>query len=339
MKNLYTTLLLLLSYAGYAQDAHTFRKAFQLKDEGIEMAGSEKGEIAAGKERKFTRSSPRPKDTKPLNDRTVRYLSTTEAIELDDETVQIASGKATITNTDIILKDGCKFTLRYFVAAQRDVSGSKTPEPVNKIEAERGYIKFAGDKIWVNPNLTADYKDEGLFYYKLSNRQTLRFKFREWSASAFTLPLKFRFNGTKSFTGNTGTDSTKSFSQDFATAINLNLFIGHTLFGRASYHYRDTVGSITTTERIMAGILVGASTVTLDKNNTSAARKPLTGDTKITKGLLTVGVGLTYSINKLNAGLFGGIDWSIGSDASLWNYNHRPWVGLAVGYSLFPFSQ
>jgi hypothetical protein len=339
MKNLYTALLLLLSYAGYAQDAHTFRKAFQLKDLEIEMAGSEKGEIAAGNEKKFARSSSRPQDNKELNGRKVYYISNSEAIELDDETAQIASGKAAITNTDITLKAGCKFTLRYFVAAQRDVAGGTTSSPVTEIKAKKGYIKFAGNKIWVNPNLTAAYEDEGLFYYKLSNRQTLRFKFREWSASAFTLPLKLRFNGTKSFTGNTGTDSTKSFSQDFATAINLNLFIGHTLFGRASYHYRDTVGSITTTERIMAGILVGASTVTLDKNNTSAARKPLTGDTKITKGLLTIGVGLTYSINKLNAGLFGGIDWSIGSDASLWNYNHRPWVGLAVGYSLFPFSQ
>jgi hypothetical protein len=343
MKKFCIILCLLLSFSGYAQDAHTFSKTFRLKDAALEMAGSEEGTIAKDKEKTFARTSPRRSDADKLNGIAVHYLSTTEAIEIDDEAKQIENGKVVITDTNITLKGGCEFTLRYFVSAQRDVPGEKpgatVAMPVDKVEAEEGYVKFVEDKIWVNPLLTSDFEDEGVFYYKLSNRQTLRFRFREWSASAFTLPLKFRFGGTKSFTGTTGTDSTKTFSEDFTTAINLNLFIGHTLFGRASYHYREKVDNITTTERIMFGALIGASTVTLDKNNTSAARRPLTGDTKIVKGLLTAGVGLTYSINKLNAGLFGGVDWSIGSSASLWNYNRRPWVGLAVGYSLFPFSQ
>jgi hypothetical protein len=338
MKTFYTALCVLCSLTAYAQDAYTFRKAFHLEDPVLEMAGSEDGKIKKGKEKTFTRSLPRPADSLKLNGIKVHYISKNEAIEIDDEERQIKNNNVIITSDSIKLKAGCEFTLHYFVVAQRDVPGASAPVLVKEIKATEGYITFDKDKVWVNPNLTPDYDDEGIFYYQLSNRQTLRFRFREWAVSALTLPIKFRFGGTNTFAA-TGTDSTKSFSEDFTTAINLNLFVGHTLFGRASYHYREQVGSLTTTEKIMFGGVLGASTVILDKNNTSAARKPLTGDTKLTKGLLTVGLGLTYNINKFNAGVFGGVDWSIGTGASLWNYNHRPWVGLAVGYSLFSFSQ
>jgi hypothetical protein len=325
--------LAIVELTAQAQDAQTFRRAFKIKPTVLRMQGSEHGEVVEpSKIVPRTNSTTRRADNIDTNGKGTYYISDNESIEISDVANKIRIGDVIIASGNITLKKGVKYTTHYSVVAQRDVTvaGVTTTSPVESVDATEGYIKFEENKVWVNPNLGADYTDEGIYYYKLSNRQTLKFSFDEWTVSALTLPLKYRFKGSRD--GN-------PFSEDFTTAINLNAFIGRTLFGQASYHYRDKVGSITTTKKIMYGVILGASTVTLDKNNTSASSSPSTGDTKITKGLATAGFGLTGSINKINIGLFGGVDFSIGDDASRWNYNRRPWIGLAIGYSLFPFAQ
>jgi len=61
----------------------------------------------------------------------------------------------------------------------------------------------------------------------------------------------------------------------------------------------------------------------------------LSEDVKITKGLASIGFGLAYSYNKINIGGFVGWDYAIGLDSEKWNYNKQPWIGIAIGYSLF----
>jgi hypothetical protein len=197
-----------------------------------------------------------------------------------------------------------------------------------KLPASRGFVKFEEDKVWVNPNLV-NFESDGPYYYQLKNRQSLVLEFREFTVSALTLPLKYRFG--KEDVG------VKNITEDFTTGINFNLFLGWTRWGSTTFHYREKVSNITNTQKITPGLLFGASTVTLNASNTSAAAEPITAGTDIVTGLASVGGGVTYSFNKINLGAFVGADYSLGNSSRKWNYRGRPWVGLAVGYSLFAF--
>ncbi|TGE29538.1 hypothetical protein [Hymenobacter metallicola] len=194
-------------------------------------------------------------------------------------------------------------------------------------KADKGFVKFDEDKIWINPNLI-NFESEGMYYYQLTNRQTLKLKFTEWTVSALTLPIKYRFSGDK---------DGKSLSEEFTTSVNLNLFAGYAFSGLSKFHHREKVGNVTNTRKWTVGGLIGASTVTLNKGNTTAAQDPIKDDTEITKGLLSLGGGVTYSFNKINIGLFTGWDLSVGDRAQDWNYNKKQWLGIAVGYSLLSY--
>ena len=189
-----------------------------------------------------------------------------------------------------------------------------------------GYVKFDEDKVWVSPDLVG-YTDPGLHYYQLQNRHTIRLWTTDISISALTMPVKYRFKGTRDSNG-------KAFCEDFASAVNVNVFVGPS-FGKTSFHYREKVGNISNTWKITVGLIGGGSTVKLNKSNTISADKPITGDTEITKGLLSLGFGATYSYNKATVGAFLGKDYSIGQDANLWDYNRHAWLGIAIGYSIF----
>lgn len=194
----------------------------------------------------------------------------------------------------------------------------------------KGFVKFEKNKLIVNPYLTkdkdGDFGNRDLYYYELKNRQTIKLNFNEWTVSALTIPFKYRFKNKDS-----------EISEEFTTDFNANLFIGRTFYGKTSFFHRKDVGNISNTYKWTGGLLLGASTVTLNAANTSAANQPLDSDTEIIKGLGTIGLGLSFSYNKINLGGFVGWDYSLGDDAEKWNYNKDPWIGFALGYSLFKF--
>lgn len=206
-----------------------------------------------------------------------------------------------------------------------DPSSDGSTVSSDSLKITEGYVMFDEDKVWVNPNLSGDFEDQGLYYYQLSNRQSIKLQFDEWTVSAFTIPIKYRFK-----------DKSSQISEEFTSGVNANVFAGKA-WGRARFHHRKKVGNITNVSKFVFGVLLGTSTVTLDKNNTSAANDPITDDTKITKGLASAGLGLGGSFNKINVGFFYGYDIAIGQYASKWNYNKKPWLGLAVGYSILSF--
>jgi len=73
----------------------------------------------------------------------------------------------------------------------------KKNQKVKSSTLTKGYVKFDKDKIIVNPNLQLDkedkYKTRETYYYKLKNRQTIKLKFNEWTASTLAIPIKYRF--------------------------------------------------------------------------------------------------------------------------------------------------
>jgi hypothetical protein len=194
----------------------------------------------------------------------------------------------------------------------------------------KGFVKFDKNRLIVNPYLikdkNGDFGKRDVYFYELKNRQTIKLSFNEWTVSALTIPLKYRF-----------ANNDDGISEEFTTDFNANLFIGRTLFGRTSFFHRKDVGNISNTYKLTGGLMLGSSTVTLNANNTSAANQPLDSETELTKGLGTIGLGLSFSYNKINFGGFIGWDYSVGDDAEKWNYNKEPWIGFALGYSLFKF--
>lgn len=166
------------------------------------------------------------------------------------------------------------------------------------------------------------YTDKGIYYFDLKNRQAIKVKFVEGMVSALTIPFKYRFKQQ----GN--------IKEEFSADINANIFAG-IAFGHIKYFHRKDVGNIENKTRFTVGAFLGGSTVTLNSSNTSASTNPLPDDTEIVKGLASIGTGLVYSFNKFNFGGFVGWDYAIGEDAEKWNYNKKPWLGVALGLTLF----
>jgi hypothetical protein len=311
MKNLLTAILLLFSFTVFGQE--TFRKAFKLK-EAINLEGGAVINLKKEEQVKFKDLNQTEKDS---------IQKIYKLGETLNYTIERAIPPGKVQAYEKILIDS-KFFENLKI---------KKVINVQQLPAKEGFVKFDEDKVWVNPNLSGDFTNKGLYYYELKNRQSMNLEFSETTVSALTIPIKYRF---KKESQDILAES-KDISEEFTTAVNVNLFVGKTFHGKTKFHYREKVGNITNTSKFTGGLLVGVSTVTLDRSNTSASNSPILDDSKITKGLSSLGIGGTYTFNKINFGLFYGWDFSIGDDSSKWNYNKRPWLGLAVGYSILPF--
>lgn len=193
----------------------------------------------------------------------------------------------------------------------------------------KGFVKFEEDgKLWVNKylrkNASGNYTRFPNYYFQLKNRETVSLRFKEFSVSALVIPIKYRFKGKN------------GLQEEFSATPSTNIFAGRS-WGKSSFFHQEKVGNKTNTWKITGGFLFGASSVSLDTSNTSLAAKPLGKDVELTKGLVNIGFGLAYSYNKINLGAFYGFDYALGAEAFKWNYNKKPWIGIAIGYSLFNF--
>jgi len=269
--------------------------------------------------------------------KTEKKLSFTSLTDADKEKAEIEAkfklGSTVSIPTDEILPAGKATVTREVKVDQAFLNALKIKREAyndslgKKIADKDGFVKFEEDKLWVNPNLDGDYTNQGMFYYSLSNRQTVKLYFTEWSVSALTIPLKYRPQSAPS----------KGIPHELTSDVNLNAFIGYTYSGLTAFHHREKVGNVENTRRWTIGGVFGASSLSLDKNNTSATDKKITDDVTLTKGMATLGLGLAYSYNKINFGAFAGVDYTLGDAIAKWNYNGRPWLGVAVGYSLISF--
>ncbi len=185
-----------------------------------------------------------------------------------------------------------------------------------------GYVKFDGNKVYVSRKRFNNKRGDDVYYFKLKNGDKLRLPFIDGTVSVFTIPFKYRFKQP-------------NVSEEFSSAsLNINVLAGVS-FGRTTFMYRENVDCKTNNSKFTVGIFGGSSIVELTSSNTSAADEPLAEGVKITKGLASIGLGAAYSFNKISLGGFLGWDYAIGNDSEKWNYNKKPWIGIAIGYSLF----
>ncbi|GGC91905.1 hypothetical protein GCM10011508_18880 [Flavobacterium lutivivi] len=185
-------------------------------------------------------------------------------------------------------------------------------------------VKLVENKLFINPALPskkAKIEKRELYSFEMKNRQTIKLRFNEFTVSGLIIPLKYRFR-----------DESKNIAEEFSVSANANLFVGFSM-GKTSFHYREKVDNLSNTWKFTFGGFLGASSIKLNAGNTSASTNPLTSEQ--TKGAATFGLGIGFTLNKINLGSFMGMDYAFGDDASKWNYNKKPWLGVAIGYSLF----
>lgn len=199
----------------------------------------------------------------------------------------------------------------------------KKSVPVEFSGTKLSSVKFVENKLIVNPFLTeieSSYNRE-VYSFELENRQTIKLRFNEFTASGLIIPIKYRFK-----------DKSENIPEEFTVSANANLFLGFSM-GKTSFHYREKVDNLSNTWKFTFGVFAGASSIKLNSTNTSTSSAPLTSE--ITKGAASTGLGLCFSFNKINLGAFYGYDYAFGDDSEKWDYNKKPWIGIAVGYSIF----
>lgn len=188
----------------------------------------------------------------------------------------------------------------------------------------KAMIAILKDRLIVNPYLSCNCTKDinTVYFYKLENRKNIKLWTKNWTVNGITIPVKYRFKGKN------------GLKEDFSTGINGNFFVGYS-FGRTNFLYQQEVGTKENTWKITGGILLGASSVKLNKSNTNLSDSPILDDSEFTKGLGSIAFGFTYSYNSINFGAFLGFDYAIGQDAEIWNHNKKPWLGIGVGYKIF----
>jgi hypothetical protein len=235
--------------------------------------------------------------------------------EYEVEREEIIDGNKVIVHDKIKIDD--EFYKKQFI---------KKNIPVEFKGEKKSFVKLVDNKLFVNPYFTVkddEVTNREIYSYELANRQTIKLRFKEFNVSGLLIPIKYRFK-----------ENAKDIPEEFTVSANANLFFGFSM-GKTSFHYREKVDNVSNTWKFTFGAFVGATSIKLNSTNTSSSSAPLTSE--ITKGAASTGVGMCFSFNKINFGGFYGYDYAFGDDTEKWNYNKKPWLGIAVGYSLFNF--
>ncbi|MFK7806966.1 MAG: hypothetical protein AB8F74_04105 [Saprospiraceae bacterium] len=171
--------------------------------------------------------------------------------------------------------------------------------------------------------LVDKYDRDATYELEIKNRQALSFTTREFEVGPLTLPFKYRF----------GYDDVKP---QFEADVNIGAFAGFQI-GTKSYRKEQGKSLALPSITYNWGVFLSLSAIPLDQFNTTAGKSPYTEDEKSSLGTLSGGLGFILDFNRLNVGIFGGIESGFGSEAKNWNYNNQLWLGLGLGYDLNNF--
>jgi len=186
-------------------------------------------------------------------------------------------------------------------------------------------VKFGAGKesnrLFVNPypvyedGEASQANPDAVYYYQLHNRQSIKLRFRDFSIKAISVPLKVRFGRE---------------DVEFSTDANLGAFAGFS-WGRTKFTHKKKTGNTETETKWTIGLLVGTENLTFEFQNENEET------VEEQTALLSTGVGFVYSYEKFTAGITTGFDFGLGANRVNWAYHARPWLGVAIGYSLFSF--
>lgn len=188
----------------------------------------------------------------------------------------------------------------------------------------KGNVAFGKDadankvyvNLWLTKNPSGAYIARSQVYqFELQNRQSLNLSFKQWSLNALTVPIKVRFGD----------------ENEWSTGANLGALFGHT-WGTTKFLHRTGIENQTFETKWTFGLFLGA-----DKLEFTIESSVGDDDEKVKTGVISTGLGLTFSYQKFTGGLVAGIDSGVGPDRLEWDYHNNFFFGLGAGYSLFSF--
>ena len=185
--------------------------------------------------------------------------------------------------------------------------------------------------------LNASNESRKELFYKIPDDHTAIFHFTEFTLTAITIPLKYRFQTDRDALDASDAENITEInikSEEFSTSVNLALFGGWT-WGKTKFTHRKKIGNRTNTKKNTLGLFLGSSAVELKATNTNITLAQPQGDREGTFGTISFGLGYVKSWNKISIGLFTGIDKGVGRVSEAWIYDGKPWLGIGVGYDLF----
>ncbi|WP_027420422.1 hypothetical protein [Crocinitomix catalasitica] len=264
------------------------------------------------------------KDQKFIENKTRK---TCDNIKISDTLHLMVVNNATQKKIDTIIKivEKQKFDTEGNKIKYEDTIITKKITRINKKDTAfffsgefRANVKFENNKVWINPWLyktnfstpTVLTNRESQIYYQLVNRRQLRIRYRQWTVSPITIPLKVQF----------GNDNVTKF----AAGISLGGFGGHS-WGWTKFTHRNKIENFERSHEITVGGLFSFQGIEIDLGNENTRETVAT----------SIGIGITYSYDKINFGLTGGLDYAHGFGADKWTFQGRPWLGIVFGYSLF----
>jgi hypothetical protein len=144
---------------------------------------------------------------------------------------------------------------------------------------------------------------------------TLKLPFGAWVYGLSAIPFRVRLKQEYDNNGNlTGTASSTNFA--------LALYGGHTLWGRSTITNRAIHNNA-----ISLIAFAGPSTVDISKEINAPAALPIKNKVNAT---IVYGTGITFSRNALGATIYFGLENALGTGASLWTFNGKPFIGFGV---------
>lgn len=189
---------------------------------------------------------------------------------------------------------------------------------------------------WLQPNglqwqeagqtvsISADSARKIHFYFKLKNRQSVRFSTQAWSVGALTLPLRIR----PGYRASNGTVIPTT-----GGALAAGIYGGYT-WGRARYTYLEhTETAVEQVWGLTVAGLLSASSADVDSTTTRSAATPVSQKTGI--AVVSPGLGVLGRVRGVEVGAFVGIDYGIGRVARAWDYHGRYWFGAGLGFNLW----
>lgn len=214
-------------------------------------------------------------------------------------------------------------TVSKYLKLQNKTNGSQIDtiilDKMNSDEGLKCSVVF-GEKeednlIFVNPYLFENRYEgrDTIYFFELENRQTISIEFTENTLTALSLPLKVRFGNAP---------------PEFSTGANLGALLGRTK-GIHKFSYRKKTGNKEYIQKTTKGLFLGVDK--LEFKFKDEADKEVTVKT----ALISVGLGYLYAYQKFTVGLAAGFDFGLGDNVSEWDYHSRPFISIAVGYSLF----
>lgn len=135
--------------------------------------------------------------------------------------------------------------------------------------------------------------------------------YSSFSFGTITLPIKFRFGN------NDSTNSLKKRYFDFTGEVNLGLTAGVKLKHNETFSSHCLVGT-------------SIASVNVDSFTTKGFVKETT---KASSASVYTGYILEHD-SGFQIGIFAGLDLISGAMGKSWVYNHQPWLGLGLGYSI-----